>query len=112
MSNNPNVIAVGPCVDSRVTVKFTGPLSEHINGLKRYVQQVEDVRGNAHVVLGESIIVAYLGTKVTDEQAAQARIRIRNRCRDYMHDVTGYLTNTVGSPARVDLEEDMPRAVA
>ncbi len=110
-TDDQNVITVGACINGRVAIEFTGPLSKYIEGLKRYVQQVKDVRGNAYVS-GESTIVANLGSRVSPEQAQEARNRIKGRCGDYLGDVTGLLVNVGNKSDRVYLQEDVPPAVA
>ncbi|MFZ1301721.1 MAG: hypothetical protein WAQ27_04095 [Candidatus Microsaccharimonas sp.] len=95
MTKHLNDVTVGPFVDGTVTVKMYGPLSEHILGLRRKVVRAEGVK-DAMVVEGEAMLVLaveLIGPRDTHEQI---RIRVRNRCRDYYMDTTGYMSNTGG----------------
>jgi len=95
MTSHTNDVVVGPYVedDGTVTVKMYGELSKYILGLKRKVIRAEGVK-RVLVVEGEAMLI--LTVKLTSERDTyeQIRVRIRNRCRDYYTDTTGYVSNS------------------
>lgn len=89
-----------------IDVTVDGELRKHIGQLSRHLENVEGV---ASTKLDEDqfTIVIEAGYPDSSEEWRQLRIRIRNGCRDWVHNVTGYLTNTGGLMGHfVDLVED------
>lgn len=89
-----------------VDVTVDGELRRHIGELTRYLERVEGVMSTK---LDEDQFTILIETVChnTQEDWQQQRIRIRNCCRDWVHNVTGYLTNTGGLSGHfVDLAED------
>ena len=103
MSNHANDVTIGEYVGGEVTVKMYGELSTHIEGLRRYVTKAEGVRSAN--IFDDETVVANCSMSYPGDTPEQVRIRIRNRCRDYFHEVTGYLTNLGPNGSYVDLIE-------
>lgn len=104
MSTHANDITVGAAIHGRVTVDFRGELSRYVAGLRRYVAQAEGIT-DAVVVEGQTTIIVDFKSAYKHDTPEQARIRIRNRCRDYLGDVTGYMTNMSAEGSHADLIE-------
>lgn len=110
MSDHTNDITIGEVKDDKVAVKFYGPLSQYVQGLRRYVAQAHGVT-DAIVVDGEAIIIATCKLMNERDTMEQVRIRIRNRCRDYIGDVTGYISNIGPEGSYADLIEEAQPAL-
>ncbi len=92
MSEHANDFTIGEVTNNRVTVKVRGPLAAYINGVKRYVVGAAGVT-SAMVVDGEAIVVADCQLISEIDTAEQIQVRVRNRCRDYIHAVTGFMSD-------------------
>jgi len=103
-----NTVVIGGCITDKVKIVMNGKLVEqYIFGLRRYVLRAEGVDEAAFFVVdGKPVIVATCKLINEDDTTEQIRIRIRNRCRDWFHDVTGQMTNTDNCGNYVDLLED------
>ena len=107
MPNYANTVAIGDALDNKISIVMKGKLQEHISGMRRYVLRAEGVtEAELVMVAGEPVIIVTCEPINDDDTIEQVRIRIRNRCRDWFHDVTGMLTNMGIAGNYVDLLED------
>lgn len=104
MSNHANDIVVLDTLDGKILVEFRGELSTHIVGLRRYVATASGVT-SAEVANDRHTIIAEFELISERDTIEQVRVRIRNRCRDYIGDATGYISNTDPKGSYVDLVE-------
>lgn len=104
MSDHANDIVVHAPHDGEIRVEFRGELSPYIIGLRRYVATADGVI-SAEVDSDGQTIIAQFKTISGSDTILQVRIRIRNRCRDYIADVTGYMSNFGSDGSYVDLIE-------
>ena len=108
MMSHENDVTIGEMsTDSKYKVPITmrGPLAEHREAIARHLKPVEGVK-SVVVFQDEPIIIVEARIDRIDDSPRAFRIRLRNKCRDYFHDITGTLTNIGETGNYVDLTED------
>ena len=112
MHPHKNDIVVGNLMpDGTITVSIYGPLEAYANGLRRKLAQAAHVKKaslpeESRFVDGVAFIAVECDLESQRLNEQQARIRIRDWCRDWVLATTGYEANIGGSQGDyVDLIE-------
>lgn len=103
MTSHANDIIVHKANGGCIAVEFNGELSRYIEGLRWYVARADGV--TRAEVIDENKLSAEFEFVDDLDTVEQVRIRIRNKCRDYLHGATGFLTNLEPEGSFADLIE-------